>query len=136
VCAKRRSGWAATVPVRKDYEFEPAIASGNLAVLSRQCLTNRVVSAVMYMNRSSWLSRSYCCGPAHELIPAGSAHNLGLRKRVCIRSQLLNHMKERLQKDLLCLQGVASTHVLNAISAAKTASFESAGLILGQSVLT
>ena len=47
-----------------------------------------------------------------------------------IRSQVFNHSSKQLEDDFLSLPGPASTHVLNAISPAFTASFALADLIL------
>ena len=53
-----------------------------------------------------------------------------LSQKVGIRSQLFNTSSQRLEDDFLCLPGPSSTHVLNAISPAFTASFALADLIL------
>jgi HAD superfamily hydrolase (TIGR01662 family) len=65
---------------------------------------------------------------AHQLLDRGLTHQI----TVGIRSQLFNRSKQRLEDDFLCLPGPASTHVLNAISPAVTASFGLADLILDQ----
>jgi hypothetical protein len=72
---------------------------------------------------------------AQQLIPAVRAEHLELSQKVGIRSQLFNQTTLRLEDDFLCLPGPASTHVLNAISPAFTASFALADLILDQAVL-
>jgi hypothetical protein len=67
---------------------------------------------------------------AQELIPSLRAEHIEISKKVGIRSQLFNHSSQRLEDDFLCLPGHASTHVLNAISPAFTASFALADLII------
>ena len=71
---------------------------------------------------------------AQQLIPAIRAEHLELSPKVGIRSQLFNHSTQRLEDDFLCLAGPSSTHVLNAISPAFTASFALADLILDQAL--
>ena len=55
-----------------------------------------------------------------------------MSQKVGIRSQLFNKQTQHLEDDFLCLSGKRSTHVLNAISPAFTASFELADLIINQ----
>ena len=66
------------------------------------------------------------------MIPAIRSEHLEFSQKVGIRSQLFNRETQRLEDDFLCLPGPASTHVLNAISPAFTASFELADLILDE----
>ena len=60
--------------------------------------------------------------------------HIELSQKVGIRSQLFNRQTERLEDDFLCLPGPSSTHVLNAISPAFTASFALADLIIDQAL--
>ena len=112
---------------------EPAMATANLAVLARQYLANqggfrRYVHEQAFLALPPLLLRA-----AQELIPAVRAEHIELSQKVGIRSQLFNHRTQRLEDDFLCLPGPGSTHVLNAISPAFTASFALADLILDQS---
>ena len=70
-----------------------------------------------------------------QLIPAITAEDLEPSKKVGIRSQLFNVKTEQLENDFLCLPGPASTHVMNAISPAFTASFALADLIIDEASL-
>ena len=111
---------------------EPAMAAANLALLARQYLTNqggfrRYVHEQAFLALPPLLLRA-----AQELIPAVRAEHIELSQKVGIRSQLFNHRTQRLEDDFLCLLGPNSTHVLNAISPAFTASFALADLILDQ----
>jgi len=111
---------------------EPAMAATNLAVLARQYLANqggfrRYVHEQAFLALPPLLLRA-----AQELIPAVRAEHIELSQKVGIRSQLFNHRTQRLEDDFLCLPGSSSTHVLNAISPAFTASFALADLILDQ----
>jgi L-2-hydroxyglutarate oxidase LhgO len=111
---------------------EPAMAAANLAVLARQYLANqggfrRYVHEQAFLALPPLLLRA-----AQELIPAVRAEHIELSQKVGIRSQLFNHRTQRLEDDFLCLPGPSSTHVLNAISPAFTASFALADLIMDQ----
>mgnify|MGYP002633126671 CR=1 FL=1 len=115
---------------------EPAMAVANLAVLARQYLANqggfrRYVHEQAFLALPPLLLRA-----AQELIPAVRAEHIELSQKVGIRSQLFNHSTQRLEDDFLCLPGPSSTHVLNAISPAFTASFALADLILDQAAPT
>jgi L-2-hydroxyglutarate oxidase len=114
---------------------EPAMAATNLAVLARQYLANRG-GFRRYVHEQAFLALPpLLLRAAQQLIPAVRAEHLELSQKVGIRSQLFNHTTQRLEDDFLCLPGPASTHVLNAISPAFTASFALADLILDQAVL-
>ena len=56
--------------------------------------------------------------------------HIEISEKVGIRSQLFNLKKSKLENDFLCLNGNSSTHILNAISPAFTASFALADLII------
>jgi L-2-hydroxyglutarate oxidase LhgO len=111
---------------------EPAMAAANLAVLARQYLANRG-GFRRYVHEQAFLALPpLLLRAAQQLIPAVRAEHLELSQKVGIRSQLFNHSSQRLEDDFLCLPGPASTHVLNAISPAFTASFALADLILDE----
>lgn len=111
---------------------EPTMAAANLAVLARQYLANRG-GFRRYVHEQAFLAlQPLLLRAAQQLIPAIRADHLELSQKVGIRSQLFNHSTQRLEDDFLCLPGPASTHVLNAISPAFTASFALADLILDQ----
>ena len=109
---------------------EPSMAASNLAVLARQYLQNRG-GFRRYVHEQAFLALPpLLLRAAQQLIPAIRAEHLELSSKVGIRSQLFNRNTQRLEDDFLCLPGNASTHVLNAISPAFTASFALADLIL------
>ena len=113
--------------------IEPAMAASNMAVLARQYLANRG-GFRRYVHEQAFLALPpLLLRAAQQLIPAIRAEHLELSQKVGIRSQLFNHDTQRLEDDFLCIPGQASTHVLNAISPAFTASFALADLILDQS---
>lgn len=110
--------------------IEPAMAAANLALLARQYLANRG-GFRRYVHEQAFLALPpLLLKAAQELIPSLRAEHIEISKKVGIRSQLFNHTSQRLEDDFLCLPGPASTHVLNAISPAFTASFALADLII------
>jgi len=110
--------------------IEPAMAAANLALLARQYLANRG-GFRRYVHEQAFLALPpLLLKAAQELIPSLRAEHIEISKKVGIRSQLFNHNSQRLEDDFLCLPGPASTHVLNAISPAFTASFALADLII------
>jgi len=115
---------------------EPGMAAANLALLARQYLANRG-GFRRYVHEQAFLALPpLLLRAAQELIPAVRSEHLELSHKVGLRSQLFNHTSQRLEDDFLCLPGPASTHVLNAISPAFTASFALADLILDQALPT
>ncbi len=114
---------------------EPLMLIKNLALLSKLYVTNqsgfrRYVHEQAFLNFSPLLIRS-----AQELIPSITLNDIQPSKKVGIRSQLFNQNTNCLEDDFICLEGFKSTHILNAISPAFTASFALADLILRQSNL-
>ena len=114
--------------------IEPRMTSANVAVLARQYLMNRG-GFRRYVHEQAFLALPHLLiRAAQELIPNVKPEHIELSSKVGIRSQLFNRTTERLEDDVLCLPGPCSTHVLNAISPAFTASFALADLIIDQAV--
>ena len=67
---------------------------------------------------------------AKKLIPSINAEDLEISSKVGIRPQLFNKNTQKLENDFLTVKGQSSTHILNAISPAFTASFAFADLII------
>lgn len=112
--------------------LEPAMAAANLALLASQYLANRG-GFRRYVHEQAFLALPpLLLRAAQQLIPTVRAEHLELSQKVGIRSQLFNRHTQRLEDDFLCLPGPASTHVLNAISPAFTASFALADLIIDE----
>ena len=112
--------------------IEPFMAASNLGVLARQYLDNRG-GFRRYVHEQAFLAlQPLLIRAAQELIPAIKPKHIELSQKVGIRSQLFNRRTKRLEDDFLCLPGPRSTHVLNAISPAFTASFALADLIIDQ----
>jgi (S)-2-hydroxyglutarate dehydrogenase len=110
--------------------LELAMALRNFPLLARQYLGNQG-GFRKYVHEQAFLALPpLLLRAAQELIPAVRADHLERSQKVGIRSQLFNTSTHRLEDDFLCLPGPASTHVLNAISPAFTASFALGDLIL------
>tara|TARA_Y100000589_G_C27193329_1_gene645701 strand:- start:2858 stop:4096 length:1239 start_codon:yes stop_codon:yes gene_type:complete len=69
------------------------------------------------------------------LIPSIKLEDIILSSKVGIRPQLVDISSKKLVDDFLCMKGQNSTHILNAISPAFTASFSLADLIIEESGL-
>ena len=116
--------------------LEPQMAAKNLSLLAQLYLSNRG-NFRNYVHDQAFLSLPpLLLKAAQELIPSIRASDMKASKKVGIRSQLLNLNSLMLEDDFLCIQGPSSTHVLNAISPAFTASFELADLIISNSHLS
>lgn len=113
--------------------IEPAMAIKNLGVLAKQYILNKG-NFRRYVHEQAFLAvPPLLIKAAQELIPSIELSDIELSNKVAIRSQLFNHETQRLEDDFQCLPGPNSTHILNAISPAFTASFELADLILEKS---
>ena len=111
---------------------EPAMATSNLALLARQYINNSG-GFRRYVHEQSLLSfPRFLIRAAQELIPSVNLSHIEISQKVGIRSQLFNLKTQRLEDDFLCEQGPSSTHILNAISPAFTASFALADLIIDE----
>lgn len=112
--------------------FELMSTISNFSLLTRQYLRNRN-GFRNYVHEQAFLALPpLFLRSAQSLIPSLSSEHLELSQKVGIRPQLFNRQTQQLENDFLCLPGPASTHVLNAISPAFTASFALADLILDQ----
>ena len=110
------------------------MATRNVVLLARQYLADRG-GFRRYVHEQAFLAlKPLLIRAAKELIPAVQPEHIELSPKVGIRSQLFNHQTEHLEDDFLCLPGPGSTHVLNAISPAFTASFALADLIIDQAL--
>lgn len=106
----------------------------NIGVIANQYLSNRG-GFRRYVHEQAFLSiPPFLVNSARQLIPSLKAEYIELSQKVGIRSQLFNTSTNMLEDDFICLHGANSTHVMNAISPAFTASFALADLILDSSV--
>ena len=110
--------------------LEPAMLINNLLLLSKQYLLNKG-GFRKYVNEQAFLSFTpLLLNSAKELIPELKMEHIEISEKVGIRSQLFNLKTSKLEDDFLSLSGNSSTHILNTISPAFTASFALADLII------
>ena len=110
--------------------IEFKVAASTINLISRQYLLN-IDGFRRYVHEQAFLSlKPLFLRTAQQLIPTLKNSYLKPSRKVGIRPQLLNIETQKLQEDFICIPGKDSTHVLNAISPAFTASFSLADLIL------
>lgn len=122
---------------RENYRWfqniEPKTALFTITTIAKQYLMNKNNFRKYVHQQAPLALPPFLLKSARELIPSIQEKDLSLSSKVGIRSQLYNLEYEALENDFLCIQQENSTHVLNAISPAFTASFELADLIIKQS---
>ena len=102
----------------------------NLTTIASQYIYNKG-GFRKYVHEQALLSYTpFLAKSAQDLIPSINVEDLKISKKVGIRSQLFNKNKKILENDFICIKERNSTHVLNAISPAFTASFELADYII------
>ncbi len=115
--------------------LEPVMMVRNVATLAGQYIRNRG-GFRRYVHEQAFLAfPPLLLKAAKELIPSIRAEDIEPSQKVGIRSQLFDRDTGKLHDDFLCLPGPSSTHVLNAISPAFTASFALADVILERTSL-
>ena len=102
----------------------------NLFLLTKQYLSNKEGFRKYVHEQSLLFLKPIMIKSAKKLIPSINSEDLKISTKVGIRSQLFNKNTEKLENDFLTIKGQSSTHVLNAISPAFTASFALADLII------
>ena len=112
------------------------VVLNHLTILSRQYLNN-TGNIRRYAHEQAFLFfRPLLIRSAQQLIPGLRSNEITISNKVAIRSQLFNKEREKLEDDFLCITQNNTTHVLNAISPAFTASFALADLIIEKSGIT
>ena len=112
--------------------LELETAAINLRTIGKQYLKNKG-GFRKYVHEQAFLGLpNFLIDAARQLVPGINLSHIKLSDKVGIRAQLYNRTTESIQDDFLCLSGSGSTHILNAISPAFTASFALADLILDQ----
>lgn len=115
--------------------LEPLMALKNISILARQYIQNKG-GFQKYVNEQAFQSfQPFLIKAAKKLIPSLKDEFIEPSNKVGIRAQLFNLKDDKLIDDFLCINGTNSTHVLNAISPAFTASFELADLIIDRAGL-
>ena len=111
-----------------DLEFFMSIK--NISMVSKLYLMNRGGFRRYFHEQALLYVPNLFFKAAKELIPSLKYEDIEKSNKVGIRSQLLDIEREKLVDDFLCLDGPSSTHLLNSISPAFTASFEFADYVL------
>ena len=107
-------------------------SSINLFLLAKQYIFD-IEGFRKYVHEQSMLFiKPLMINSAKKLIPSIDSRDLKISTKVGIRPQLFNKNTQKLENDFLTVRGQNSTHVLNAISPAFTASFALADLIIDQ----
>ena len=102
----------------------------NLTTITNQYIKNEG-GFRRYVNEQSYLSiLPFLVRSAQQLVPSIKSQDIIISKKVGIRAQLFNNKENCLENDFILLQDNSSTHILNAISPAFTASFTFADLII------
>ena len=110
--------------------IEPRMAINNCFLLAKQYLYNKD-GFRKYVNEQAFLSFApLFFNSARELIPELKKEHIEISEKVGIRAQLFNLKTLKLENDFLSIEGNSSTHLLNTISPAFTASFALADLII------
>ena len=115
--------------------FELIESFKNIATITNQYLKNRN-GFKKYVHEQALLNiKPLIVKTAKGLIPKLKSSDVIKSTKVGIRSQLFNLEEQKLEDDFICLNSENSTHVLNAVSPAFTASFELADKIIDHSLV-
>ncbi len=102
----------------------------NLSILLSQYINNRG-NFRNYTHQQLLLSYApVMLKQAQKLLPNLKLEHIKLSEKVGIRPQLFNIEKKEMEDDFLLIDGYKSTHILNAISPAFTASFSFADFVI------
>ena len=115
--------------------LEPLMSLQNSSILLKQYFLNKGGFRKYVHEQSLQSFQPFFFNAAKKLVPSLKSEYIEISDKVGIRAQLFNKIEEKLVDDFICLNTESSSHVLNAISPAFTASFELADLILNQSSL-
>ena len=110
--------------------IEPFSAANNLLCLFNQYVKNEGGFRKYVHQQSLLFLKPLMLREAKKLIPSIQSSDLEFSKKVGIRPQLFNQRNNKLENDFMCLKGKNSTHIMNAISPAFTASFSLADYII------
>ncbi len=112
--------------------IEPLRSAINLALLANQYFRNKASFRKYVHEQSLLFLKPLMIQSAQKLIPSINSKDLIISTKVGIRPQLFNKTTQTLVNDFLSVKGDSSTHILNAISPAFTASFALADFIIDQ----
>jgi len=109
--------------------FELSAAAGFVTHMTRQAVTDRKMRRYLQEQAFEWMPNRFLRA-ARAIVPKLEAIHIEPSVKVGIRPQLYDRQDKCLVQDFVMLDGPSSTHVINAISPAFTASFELADHIL------
>ncbi len=113
--------------------FEPLMSMNFASVLITQFILNKGGFRQYAMDQALQGLKPIFLNSAKLLVPKIESKHLKLSSKVGIRAQLFNKKEKQLVDDFYLETDSSSTHVLNAISPAFTASFALAELIIDKS---
>lgn len=114
-------------------DVEPMMLTGFIADLAKQWISNSGGFRRYAKEQALHGLKPLFVKAAQALVPGIQSKHLLPSKKVGIRAQLYDNKNETLVQDFCVEHGPSSTHVLNAISPAFTASFALADLIIERS---
>ncbi len=114
-------------------KIEPKKTINNVSFIIRQYIQNKGGFRNYVHDQLPLAFEPFLIKSAQQLIPKIRLKDIKKSSKVGIRAQLYDFSKNSLQDDFLCITENNSTHVLNAISPAFTASFELADHIINLS---
>tara|TARA_A100001388_G_C28470507_1_gene357522 strand:- start:60 stop:608 length:549 start_codon:yes stop_codon:yes gene_type:complete len=115
--------------------IEPLNSMRNISILVSQFLNDKNGMRKYVMDQLPLSFERYMLASARKMIPGIKKEHIKISQKVGIRAQLFDRTKKELVDDFLCINLKDSTHILNAISPAFTASFALADLIIKYSKL-
>ena len=111
-------------------DVDPYLSLKNIWTLAKQYYANSG-GIRKYVHEQSLLSFDrFMIREATKIIPGLTMEDVEKSNKVGIRSQVFDRRNNRLVDDFVCERGLNSTHIINAISPAFTASFELADHII------
>ena len=111
---------------------EPIMTLDFLRHMSVQMMIDKKMRNYVYNQAFEWMPNRFLSA-VQEIVPKVKMNHIERSSKVGIRPQLYDCNKRELVQDFVMLDGPNSTHVINAISPAFTASFELADYILDNS---
>jgi (S)-2-hydroxyglutarate dehydrogenase len=114
---------------------EPSMALKFLGNLTRQAVVDRKIRRYIKDQAFDWMPHRFLAA-AQQIVPTLRKEHIEPSLKSGIRPQLYDRKKNELVQDFVMMSGPSSTHILNAISPAFTASFELADHILENTKFT
>ena len=121
---------------RENYDglrgVEPFMSIDFFRHMAVQVMINEKMRNYVYNQAFDWTPTNFLSS-IRSIVPQIEMSHIEKSSKVGIRPQLYNKKSRNLVQDFLMLDGCSSTHIINAISPAFTASFELADYILDKS---